>query len=328
MLPRAVLINLPRDTDRLRNVEKQLSNARVSFERAQAVDGAALTHDELCAHCTPLARHLLTRGTVGCALSHINCWRMCADSEAPLLVFEDDVELVDGFREKVEAAMAALDGSAWDVLLLGALGAVRPSDDTSGGAARLQDLVMPLLLATAGGLRYDSWRAALPGGGLLHVPRRAYCTHAYIVSPQGARKLLATCSKVSFHIDVVAWGRPGVRLLIVHPLLASQAHGDSTLGGTLLPMLPDSWARALLPDLTLDEYTGAKLLWALRGPIFQLRPPHGPILTIAGSLLILLWGLAAAAILRSLPVLLAVAGYVVVLSTLIRVSARGQAPRL
>ena len=45
--PKALLINLPRHTDRLRDVKLQLDSAGIAFERAEAVDGKALSPAEL-----------------------------------------------------------------------------------------------------------------------------------------------------------------------------------------------------------------------------------------------------------------------------------------
>ena len=40
---------------------------------------------------TLLGRALMTRGMVGCFLSHRRCWQICAGScSGPMIVFEDD----------------------------------------------------------------------------------------------------------------------------------------------------------------------------------------------------------------------------------------------
>ena len=84
--PKALLINLPRHEERYREVKTQLEGAGLEYERAEAVDGKMLTPEELKKDVTPLGRWLITRGMVGCFLSHRNCWQRCVDAAAgPIL---------------------------------------------------------------------------------------------------------------------------------------------------------------------------------------------------------------------------------------------------
>ncbi|EOD31420.1 hypothetical protein EMIHUDRAFT_232031 [Emiliania huxleyi CCMP1516] len=189
--PRAVVINLPRHSKRLDAVRAQLRAQGVSWEKMPAVDGRALSKEELKANVTVLGRHLLTPGMIGCFLSHRGCWRRCVQSGKPLIVFEDDAVLMPSFRRRLAAALAELrEDDEWDVLLLGAFGCVHPSgrDEEGGGAAGL--------------------------GGAAR-----------------ARKLLEKLPRACFHVDNVAWGLRPLRLLCVHPLLAKQTHSDTTVGG-------------------------------------------------------------------------------------------------
>ena len=67
-------------------MKTQLEGAGLEYERAEAVDGKMLTPEELKKDVTPLGRWLITRGMVGCFLSHRNCWQRCVDAAAgPIL---------------------------------------------------------------------------------------------------------------------------------------------------------------------------------------------------------------------------------------------------
>lgn len=84
--PKALLINLPKHTDRYNAVKQQLESAGVEYERAEAVDGKQLSSAELKANVTWIARKLLTRGMIGCFLSHRSCWQRCVDAgNGPIL---------------------------------------------------------------------------------------------------------------------------------------------------------------------------------------------------------------------------------------------------
>lgn len=85
-LPRALLINLPHHEERFRKVTAELDAVGIEYERADAVNGKAMTREEMKANVTLLARALLTRGMVGCFLSHRACWQRCLDDhDGPIL---------------------------------------------------------------------------------------------------------------------------------------------------------------------------------------------------------------------------------------------------
>lgn len=157
-------------------------------------------------------------------------------------VFEDDVVLADNFTESLTAALDALPDD-WDVLLLGALGAVHPSYyGVNVGHAIL-----------AGGCRWPrgarkAFRGDQEAGAIaIHTPLRPFGTHAYALSERGARKLLAAAPRANYHVDVVAWGLRRLRLFAVHPLLARQTHDDTTIGG--------HHDRSWLPEIVIDQCT-------------------------------------------------------------------------
>ena len=100
-------------------------------------------------------------------------------------VLEDDAVLSDDFCEKLDELVATLDGCAetsgkWDVLVLGAFGSVQPDRDGRIGVRDVNAIV-------AGGWRRPRKVARMPRSDLLiHVPRRPFGTHAYVISKRGA----------------------------------------------------------------------------------------------------------------------------------------------
>ena len=85
-LPKALLINLPRHPERYNEVKQQLEGAGIQYERAEAVDGKMLSKSDLQQNVTIAARMLLTKGMIGCFLSHRNCWQRCVDyANGPVL---------------------------------------------------------------------------------------------------------------------------------------------------------------------------------------------------------------------------------------------------
>ena len=159
---------------------------------------------------TFFGRRSLTRGMIGCFLSHRACWQHCAaDLKEPVLgallqclfsfysysalttppvrVFEDDVILADNFTEMLSARLLPDD---WDILLLGALGAVhpraiitstRPRDPRRAGcapAARRGVRVRHRAVWKEGWKRHRHPQAAPPVWGRTCPPSQAHPGHA------------------------------------------------------------------------------------------------------------------------------------------------------
>lgn len=128
------LINMDRNPDRLRHFKQQFSASDLvdlSFTRFPGVDGSRLDIQGLV---TPKAyreivgaekdgfrtkHYQLTRGAVGCALSHLGVWRalLNSDKEAAL-IFEDDVVLDPRILSKLSAQQQVIPDD-WDIVLLG-----------------------------------------------------------------------------------------------------------------------------------------------------------------------------------------------------------------
>jgi len=204
------------------------------------------------------------------------------------------VVLSDNFNAELSDALKQAPHD-WDVILVGALGAVHPR-------YYWINLFHSIL---AGGMRWPRNHSAA-----ILTPLRPFGTHAYALSVRGARKLLAAAPRASYHVDVIAWGTRGVKLYAVHPLLAKQTHGDTTIGG----MADRSW----LPSLTVDEYTGTDFAWAWNAPLLQIGGASGLLVTSGRALSTGLLGLFFYAWLRIPALLYATLGYASAFTLLLR----------
>lgn len=133
---RVIYINLDRRPERRAHMEQQLSQAGITnVKRIPAVDGATLDlhspflQSLFTATVLKEAREdkvffvpgsRMTRGGIGCALSHRNVYQHLHDlgGEESVLVLEDDVHFSDHFVEKAQLVIASapLD---YDALYLG-----------------------------------------------------------------------------------------------------------------------------------------------------------------------------------------------------------------
>ena len=106
---KTVVINLKSRTDRL----TAFSNAHpnLDYEVFSAVDGRRVDYDKLQAlgfdvnhdWIDPLLNTPLTKGEVGCFLSHWEVWKKCVEMNEPVMVLEDDARITDNFSmEEIE----------------------------------------------------------------------------------------------------------------------------------------------------------------------------------------------------------------------------------
>lgn len=102
------LVNLNRSSDRLENMDRQLSALNISYKRVGAVDGKALTDSEIDdvtvdRKYRKIWYRNLTRGEIGCFLSHRKCWELIvAGSENFGCIIEDDVLLSPKVKEFIK----------------------------------------------------------------------------------------------------------------------------------------------------------------------------------------------------------------------------------
>lgn len=171
-----LVINLDSSTDRLASVTRQLHDAGFTFERLPAVDGRLLPEAEVARLCPDNSGHFyspLTRGEVGCSLSHLRALRTMLERRIDrFVVFEDDFELQPGFARCLRELLALGD--------------------------RLPDAVKLYGRRSRGEVV-----TALPGGDLVvRSSSPPICSTCTLWTDRGARKLLAASTSILRPIDV------------------------------------------------------------------------------------------------------------------------------
>ena len=101
---KTIVINLPQRADRLSEF-KQINEKYITYEVFNAIDGYAINYDTLLSKgfdiyhqwIDPILKTKLTKGEVGCFLSHWEIWKKCVEKNEPILVLEDDAIITDKF---------------------------------------------------------------------------------------------------------------------------------------------------------------------------------------------------------------------------------------
>jgi glycosyl transferase family 25 len=95
------IISLPKDAHRREQLGKQLQDLALPFSVIQAVHGKSLSPEELDASydhdkAIALFNRELSKGEIGCALSHLSIYRKMVEEDIPCaLILEDDATIFD-----------------------------------------------------------------------------------------------------------------------------------------------------------------------------------------------------------------------------------------
>lgn len=204
--PPAFVISLPDGRRPRHRVAAQLAAHDQTARFVDAVDGRRLGKPATLTRRFDTSSHEWNPGQMGCALSHVQMWARVASGPDPhAVVLEDDVVLKPGWRDDVRAVLGEVRDKNVDVVYLG------HCFETKGrrwhGSARLRHSVSPA------------------------------CTHAYLLTRQGARKLTAWAARTRFQLpvdnqmaDLCATGR--LTCLSAHPVLATQSGDESQINNT------------------------------------------------------------------------------------------------
>ncbi|XP_048833497.1 procollagen galactosyltransferase 2 isoform X1 [Brienomyrus brachyistius] len=124
------LINLKRRLDRRSRMLSTLETQGILVTLTDAVDGRALNTSQIQAlgiemipgYSDPYSGRVLTRGEIGCFLSHHHTWTQVVDRGLrQVLVLEDDVRFEPRFKSRLRTIMENIDqaGLDWDLVYVG-----------------------------------------------------------------------------------------------------------------------------------------------------------------------------------------------------------------
>lgn len=176
LVPLIYVINLPEAEHRRKHVENLLSNASLDYTIIAGIKGSDLSQDEIsqCYDKGANARHYrraLSIGEIGCYLSHRRCWEQLLSSEHSwAVILEDDIEIKGDFSTLINLIPSKVNA---DIIKL--------SDDSN--------------------CKVIDSKALAPSFEWVNYKRIPNCANGYIITRQGAKKLLAK-TKVYRPVDI------------------------------------------------------------------------------------------------------------------------------
>jgi GR25 family glycosyltransferase involved in LPS biosynthesis len=247
---------------------KQLSEKhRLNPILFNGIDGKKCSDDIIKHNFTTFYRYFGPKGSIGCALSHINVWKtFLKTNKKYAVVFEDDIILNDSDRMLSELIPFYIQQTPkdFDILYLGSLG----SDNTPN----FFTISMNLLNMSAKFKDINNY---------IKCPEVALATHAYVISRGGAQKLLENLhGKVHNHIDYCIQNLYSKGILnnyITKPRLLYQSSTDSSISSNVSNTYP-SVINKILSNFYIDKHVKTSYITTLS--VFRLGPLNITISTI------------------------------------------------
>ena len=209
----AYIINLDRSKERYASIKPHVDQLELPTERIEAVDGAALSQQEVNEKLDldtyrVFLGHTPKRGTIGCSFSHIKVWQTFLKSNYKYaLVFEDDVSFEPN---KLKVVMEDLfkNSDLWDVV----------------NFEIHSDPRMPVSIKTL-----------VNNHQLYLYLSKSTHTGCYMINRKAAKHLLEKALPIKMHVDQYfnrSWELDIKFTGVENPRLVFQTFGDSDIGKT------------------------------------------------------------------------------------------------
>jgi glycosyl transferase family 25 len=181
------VINMDSDHERLKKFQEQFQTTQntIKIERFAAIDGKKYRTQPTSNDMSFYVRHFATDKTIGCFKSHYMLWQKIVDRGLPYaVIFEDDVFPVhpQNWENEIQHEIDKMSDTPWDIILLG-----YHSQFVTNHSDKYLFLFSFLQF-----LGYARQSHVVKDGIISPVTFAG--THAYVISQQGAQKLLNECS--------------------------------------------------------------------------------------------------------------------------------------
>lgn len=243
--PATFVINLEHSADRRAAMAARLDPLGIPYSFFKAVNGRELDTDNLPVY-DRLRRRLffgkdLTKGEIGCLLSHRDVYRHMVDNNIETaIVMEDDVFIEPAFPQVIREIIAS--PVPWDIVRFLAYEKVQK-------------------------IGRDLYELPLKPYRLARIPTSSGGAYCYMLNLRAAQRLLALMERNYLPVDILhsyVW-RTGLETLILRPSpVAADLDGPSTIGDVRFEkkVQLQGWQRAVYPLtrawLKLSEMVGKR----------------------------------------------------------------------
>ena len=169
------IINLDKSEDRMEKIKNNFDSLGVNYNRFSAIYGKNLSEEYINNNVSSVCQTLFCNyGVIGCALSHKFLWKQLLDSEVnAYIIFEDDIQINKKTIEIINKLEPYLEKFNIDYLNLNCL----------NFGCSISNIEFTID-------EYNFGKPIMP-----------FQTNSYIITKNGAKKLLKYLDKIYYHID-------------------------------------------------------------------------------------------------------------------------------
>lgn len=179
LLDNIYVINLEQSIDRLNLMKNCFDEHNIKFKRFDAIYGRNLTNDVIDDNVGTLCKNLLCNyGMIGCAMSHIELWKKLVNDNGTdyYIIFEDDAIIDNDFSITINEINSIKYQLNFDILSLYC--------GPGPNCVHMKQIY------------------TLDNGVSIGKPLFPLSLTSYIISKNGAIKLLSAIDKIKYHIDM------------------------------------------------------------------------------------------------------------------------------
>ncbi|EKT57307.1 glycosyltransferase family 25 protein [Providencia sneebia] len=164
------IINLSERNDRKKFMLDQLNNLKLDYQFIEAIDGRKLSGDEINKVALNFKDSYLTKGEIGCALSHLKVYKKIIDEKIDIaLILEDDAILPSNIETIINEIKAIDNNQKPNIYLLSNAKKFIKNEKLSNNIYRIKD---------------------------------ASAAHAYIINAKAAKNLISKLYPIRYEADM------------------------------------------------------------------------------------------------------------------------------
>lgn len=212
-------INSRNRMDRMKNMQKRISELGIKASRFEAVLGGHIDRRKYSFGSKPVKE--LNNGELGCFLSHVNIWKDAKEKGYKrILILEDDALFCADFHKEFARHWEKTPDN-WELLYLGQWNyddQINGGNEGGGSVFALKHLV------------WESGKDTQRAKGGVYLANRCWLTHAYAVDGKAYDKLIEGCQVMYSSVDnVLADVQSKVITYAYYPNLIVQDNTKSSL---------------------------------------------------------------------------------------------------
>ena len=243
------VINMDKDTDRLKKIKKSAAINNINFER---ISGVSINNEYIkkSPEITQNMKLFGTKGMIGCFLAHKKVWsKIVLDNIPYAVICEDDIIFSSNFNTEIQNIEKDITTLKFDMLIVSCLIGGKPPDKYN-----MLEKIYKTFFKTEKYKKIDN---------KYFIPEFFGGTQCYILTLQSAKKLLKYLEKVSYHLDTVISNSSHIKKIALYNAIITNNIEEGVSNNSTNTFLLDNFIKK-------KTFCNINLSWLLNLPFIQI----------------------------------------------------------